>query len=374
MTDVLLELAITVLLGTLLLIWGMRFGRVLLRKGATANDLFKDKPAVSMAFLGIYLSLLLLVLNVPQFQSLPLEWRFYGMRVTWTLMRVILLGACGMGLMVSWHTARSQVIGVVLLGLVGLGGFTGVEFYFLAPIYASLQNHLHSNGIFEQTSNSSCAPTAMATLLREWGVDATESEVARLAGTSRMGTTMPQLIIAAQAMGLDGLELSPTWEQMQQINRPGILGVWLIDGERKLPHAVALLGLNADIATVADPATGLLTYLDRSTFSKLWRQQYVPFYRPNEVRLTPIEAATQLYQLGYLPTAQPVSGLNKAIRHFQTAEGIQATGDLDVETVLLLSGHFLTDAPRLDQFITTKAPFKFRLSVHEVEGLRGNHQ
>lgn len=276
----LLEVIFTILLGGLLWRSGMRLGRLLVRQGATANDLFKAKPLVSIGFLGGYLALMLLALNVPQMQMLPLEWRFHGMRVTWTLMRVLLLGACGVAMTISWYTARRQMIAVLLLGAIGLSSFTAVEAYFLAPIADSLRDNLRSNGVYEQTSLSSCAPAAMATLLRVWGIDATESQIARLASTSRMGTTMPQLIIAARSIGLDGLELDSTWEEMQQINRPGILGVWL-DGNRKLPHAVALLALTDTTATIADPARGQLLYLDRDTFAQVWRHQYVPIFQLN---------------------------------------------------------------------------------------------
>ena len=346
----LLELILTLLLGLLLLRWGLRLGRLLVRQGATANDLFKDKPAVSLAFLGAYVGLLLLALNVPQMQALPLEWRFYGMRVTWTLMRVLLLGACGVAIAVSWYTARRQLIAVILLGAIGLSGFTVVEVYFLAPIANSLQDNLRSNGVFEQTSLSSCAPAALATLMRVWGIDATESQMARFASTSRMGTTMPQLIIGARSIGFDGVELDPTWEQMQQINRPGILGVWLFDNNgRKLPHAVALLGLNPTTATIADPARGQLFYLDRPTFDQVWRHQYVPIFRPTDARLSRPEAETLLRQSGYT-----------SLKQFQTAMKLPETGNLNLEITLLLQGKNLSDAPRLDR-LPAKLTRKFQL-------------
>ncbi|MFB2917089.1 MULTISPECIES: cysteine peptidase family C39 domain-containing protein [Aerosakkonema] len=342
-----LEIIITLLLGSLLFRLGMGFGRVLLRNGATANDLFKGKSWLSLAFLGFYFALLILTLNVPQMQILPLEWRFYGMQVSWTLLRVILLGICGMAFTVSWYTARSQIIAVVLLAILGLGAFTSAEAYFLAPIYGSLQDNLQPNGVFKQTSTSSCAPAALATLLRRWGLDTTESSVARLAGTSRMGTSMPQLILAAQALGMDGIELGPTWEQMQQINRPGVLAVWLFSGVRKLPHAVALLALSSDSATIADPARGKIFKLDRTLFAKVWRHQYVPIFRPQDIYLTPPQAADYLHRLGYLQTAQSFGDLKKAILSFQKAEGLKANGELDPQTVLLLSGAFLQGVPTL---------------------------
>ena len=332
----------TLVLGSVLLVWGMRFGKVLVRSGVTANDLFKGRNAIALLFLGFYFGLLLLALNLPQMPVLPIEWRVHGMRVTWTLLRVMLMGVCGIGLTISWQTARSQVIAVILIGCLGLAGFTGAESYFLAPIYADLVDNLQPNGVFRQTSNSSCAPAALATVLRRWGMDATESSVAREADTSRLGTSMPQLIVAARALGVQGIELSPTWEQMQQINRPGVLAVWLFDGLRKLPHAVALLGMNDSIAAIGDPARGRIFYLDRATFAQIWREEYVPIFRATDILLTDKQAIDYLSRLGYK------SGDLKAdIERFQADKKMKVSGKLDRMTELMLSGPFLEGVPRL---------------------------
>lgn len=338
-----MEILVTLLLGSVFLVWGMGFGKVLVRSGATANDLFKGRNSMALLFLGFYFGLLLLALNLPQMPALPIEWRGHGMRVTWTLLRVMLMGICGIGFTISWQTARSQIIAVILIGCLGLGGFTSAESYFMAPIYADLVDNLQPNGVFRQTSNSSCAPAALATILRKWGMNATESSVAREAGTSRLGTSMPQLIVAARALGMQGIELTPSWEQMQQINRPGILAVWLFDGLRKLPHAVALLGINNSIATIADPARGRIFYLDRATFAQIWREQYVPIFHPAEILLTNKQAIDYLTKLGYN------SGNLKAdIERFQTDKKLQVSGKLDRMTELMLSGPFLEKVPRLD--------------------------
>ena len=338
-----MEIVVTLVLGSVLLVWGMRFGRVLVRSGVTANDLFKGRNAIALLFLGFYFGLLLLALNLPQMPVLPIEWRVHGMRVTWTLLRVMLMGVCGIGLTISWQTARSQVIAVILIGCLGLAGFTGAESYFLAPIYADLVDNLQPNGVFRQTSNSSCAPAALATVLRRWGMDATESSVAREAGTSRLGTSMPQLIVAARALGIQAIELSPTWEQIQQINRPGVLAVWLFDGPRKLPHAVALLGINDNVAVIGDPARGRIFYLDRPTFAKIWREQYVPIFRSADILLTDKQAIDYLTKLGYNSGNLPAD-----IEQFQKYKKSKVSGKLDRMTELMLSGPFLEGAPRLD--------------------------
>lgn len=343
-----LELGMTVLLGILAIRLGMGWGRLLLQRGATANNLFTGKNIESLAFLGGYFLLLLLALNLPQMPGLPIEWRASGMQITWTIMRVLLLGFCGMAFVVSWNTARLQVMAVLLIGLLGLAGFTVSERYFLAPIYASLEDDLLPNGIFQQTSNSSCAPSALATVLRLWNLDATESSVAKLAGTSRLGTSMPQLITAARALGMDGVELSPSWEQMRRINRPGVLASWLYSEYGRDYHAIGLVAMDQATVTVADPALGEFYQLTPEQFERIWRQQYVPIFRPADLQLSPAQIAGYLHRSGYLP--QPDAGeamLKQALTKFQTAMGVEATGSLDTKTALLLSGPFLKDVPTL---------------------------
>ncbi len=346
----LIEALVTVGLGILCFRGGNRVGRLLLKQGATANDLFKGKNAVALLFIGIYVGFLVLALNIPQMQVFPLIWRVYGMQTTWTVMRVMLIGFCGVAVTIVAQTARKQVLTVLLLGAIGVSGFTTTEAYFLAPIHRDLFNNLQSNGVFKQTSMSSCAPSALATVLQRWGLQkATETSVAELASTSRMGTSMPQLIVAARGFDLNGVELASTWDQMRQINRPGVLGVWLIDGDRKLSHAVALLAMNADKAAIGDPSSGKIYLLDRAEFAQIWREQYVPIFRPSEVlSLTNIQAVDYLKRLGYLQ--QKSQDFKSTLQEFQRSVGIKSTGNLDTQTSLLLMGSFLKGVPTLKDF------------------------
>ncbi|MBW4515939.1 MAG: peptidoglycan-binding protein [Timaviella obliquedivisa GSE-PSE-MK23-08B] len=349
-----LEAIATLFLGGLAFWWGTRLGQMLLQQGATANNLFKGNSA-SLLFLGIYMGLLMLALYVPQWQALPLEWRISGMRITWTLIRVILLGFCGVTFAVSWQTARLQIVAIALLGILGISSFNATEAYFLAPIYTELKDNLNANGIFEQTSPSSCAPSALATILHRWGLKETESSLARLAGTSSLGTSMPQLVAALAAIDMGAIELSPTWEQMQKINRPGVLATWLYSEGRRDPHAVALVGLSDTIATIADPAFGKYFQVSKEQFERIWRKEYLPVFRPQDVTLTAVETADYLHRLGYLQqnAAQQNTSVDRAVlepvvRQFQKAMGIAETGIVTPQTALMLTGSFLSDVPTLN--------------------------
>jgi predicted double-glycine peptidase len=338
-----LAIIITLLLGTLCWMVGLRIGRVMLRRGATANDLFVGNKWIVIPVLVLYVGLVVLAVNLPQWQGLPLHWRIYGMQVSWTLIRVFLLGVCGVGYAICWKTARNQIGYLLIVALLGIICFAGVEGYFLAPIDGQLVNNLRPNGVYRQSGDSSCAPAALATLFQRWQrLDVTESVAAKHAGTSRMGTSMAQVLGAVHQLNMDGVELSPTWEQMRQINRPGILGVWQFSGSRKLPHAVALMAMTNDSAIVADPARGKYIALKRPEFERMWRNEYLPVYRSADDELSITKAIDYLKKRGY-QTGNAIA----AIRAFQTDMGVAVTGKLDRQTVLLLTGKFIQDAPTL---------------------------
>jgi len=158
---------------------------------------------------------------------------------------------------------------------------------------------------------------------------------------------MPQLIVAARALNLDALEMTnTTWEQMQQVNRPGVLAVWLISGRgQRSPHAIALLKMTDEYAFVADPAWGRIYQLTRQQFESIWRKEYVPLFQLGDTLLTPSEVRDYLTRLGYLRHRN--DNVTAAIRKFQRSLGAPATGDVDAETALMLSGAFISDAPTL---------------------------
>ena len=330
-------------IGSLCFYFGTKLGRVMLRRGATANDLFKGKEWLAIVAIGLYLALLLIAINLPQLKNFPLEWRFSGMRITWGIIRSLLCGALGMAVVISWRTAKVQIGMIGVVGLLGLFAFVSVESHFLAPIYSRLNHNIRPNRVIQQTSASSCAPSALASILQRWGItSATEAEVARAAGTSLMGTSMPQVLQAVKSFGLSGMELKPTWEQLQQINRPGVLAVWQItDAGEKLPHAVALMAIDGIKAIVADPATGKYQSYTQAEFNVIWREEYLPIYRSTDLIFSSSTA------LAYLQKLKHFGSLNDAVRSFQEAYNLKVTGQLDSLTLLLLSGSFIKEQPTL---------------------------
>jgi hypothetical protein len=60
------------------------------------------------------------------------------------------------------------------------------------------------------------------------------------------------------------------------------------------------------------------------------------------------ETIDYLKKLGYLKASENSDDLKSAIGQFQEANHIKPTGNLDAQTVLLLTGSFLQDVPTLN--------------------------
>lgn len=144
---------------------------------------------------------------------------------------------------------------------------------------------------------------------------------------------------------MDGIELEASWEQLQLINRPGVLGVWFRYGNQVIPHAVALLGFQGNKVIIGEPIMGLINEIDRQEFEKDWRKQYLPIFRPQDTSITTSQAVLDLQKLGN--KIKDESELESALKRFQKNQGLQVTGKLDPQTVLLLRGSFLEGVPTL---------------------------
>lgn len=83
--------------------------------------------------------------------------------------------------------------------------------------------------------------------------------------------------------------------------------------------------------------------LDRPTFDKIWREEYVPIFRAADILLTDKQAIDYLSKLGYKSGDLPAD-----IERFQKDKKLKVSGKLDRMTELMLSGSFLEGVPRLD--------------------------
>jgi hypothetical protein len=124
-------------------------------------------------------------------------------------------------------------------------------------------------GVFRrQERPETCGPAALAAVCRHYGQAAEEAELARLAGTTRRGTSMLGLQRAAQARGLAAEARQVTPDELRALPRPSLL--FFHQG-----HFAVLTGVQGDHFYVADPSLG----------QRVWPAAYLRRYWHGEVLL-----------------------------------------------------------------------------------------
>jgi len=106
-----------------------------------------------------------------------------------------------------------------------------------------------SEGVVLQTRNYTCGPAALATLLQRLGVNTTEDELAKLAGTTEDGTTMQGLVEAARAKGVNATGMKLNISEL----RENMIAYTINDGTG---HYTVINGITNDTVKLADPSLG----------------------------------------------------------------------------------------------------------------------
>jgi hypothetical protein len=173
------------------------------------------------------------------------------------LWRDLLLAPGALLVGVAWARARRSSRERVLTALLSLG----YAFFALHdPLFvlATARDNLapptvDAKGVVRQRNDRNCLPASAATVLRRWGVDAGDGELALDMHTSYYGTLEHRALASLRARGFDAALVRTTWEELRAIDHPCVLMVKLLN---QTPHAVALVGLSKERVFIAEPLLG----------------------------------------------------------------------------------------------------------------------
>ena len=152
----------------------------------------------------------------------------------------------------SRHRERGKLLFAAALVFIGLDALFIKS---AMPIHGTLHETRSVDRLVLQSSPHSCAAASLANIVLLLGGKASETEMAKLAGTSMQGTTPGQIIRALDHLGIKGRKAILTPEELMQLEPPAML---LVDSKvfGPLSHAVVYEGmLNGDFAII-DPHTG----------------------------------------------------------------------------------------------------------------------
>jgi len=119
-----------------------------------------------------------------------------------------------------------------------------------------------TTGIVMQSTEYSCGPAALATVLQNMGFNVTEQELKVLAGTDETGTSMYGLAQAAQSKGLNVAGMRLSIDEL----RPDMIVHVIKDGT---PHYRVVREVTENSVKLADPSLGNIE-MTREKFNEIY--------------------------------------------------------------------------------------------------------
>ncbi len=260
------------------------------------------------------------------------------------------------GVMSAFYLDTSSRRVIFLVFLVVLSYFTladQVYFAVAAGKVRSLDGRVR-DGVTIQSTGFSCVPASLATVLRLWGLEYTEGEIAYALRSSFRGTSTPKVPGAVSKLGavrkLQAKVIRTTWEELLKFDVPCLLST---EYGRRLGHCSALIGLDEEWVIAGEPLVGLLR-MQRMGYVREWRWEgravviapdFLHDFSPADHTKRCDQLFESLKSLGY-------GGRDaETVKQFQAEQGLEASGRLDWRTILVIEALTRPAArPRLSAF------------------------
>jgi len=124
-----------------------------------------------------------------------------------------------------------------------------------------------------QSTDYSCGPAALATVLQNMGINVTEQELKVLAGTDVSGTSMHGLAQAARSKGLNATGMRLSIDEL----RPDMIVHVINDGT---PHYSVIKEVTNESVRLADPSLGNIE-MTREKFNEIYTGNALVISDPN---------------------------------------------------------------------------------------------
>jgi predicted double-glycine peptidase len=173
---------------------------------------------------------------------------------------------------------------------------------------------IDTSGIVMQSSDFSCGPAALATVLQNMGFNITEQELIVLAGTDTSGTTMHGLSEAAKAKGLSATGMKLSVDDLKPNNIVHII----LDGEG---HYSVIREVSENSVYLADPSLGNIE-MSREEFAEIFTGNALVITDPNmQVNQTAEQANSSTENLTDTGSIQPENSQTLTAETMQTIRG-----------------------------------------------------
>ncbi len=213
-------------------------------------------------------------------------------------------------------------------------------------------------GVTLQSTGFSCVPASLATVLRRWGVECSEGEIAYALRTSFRGTSIPRVPgVVAQfgaAKKLQAKVIKTTWYDLLLLDVPCLLST----RTSSIEHSSALIGLDGTHVIAGEPLSGIVR-LEWAKYMQEWQwngraiivaPDFLHSFSPSDSG----QRCDRLFEL--LGTFGYGNRDEEGVMRFQRDRGLLPTGRLDWRTILVIDS--LTGPPSRPRLSRLAESFK----------------
>lgn len=164
-----------------------------------------------------------------------------------------------------------------------------------------MERHLKLKPFQETLNASMCGPASLKIVLDYYGINKSESELAKLCGvTKKLGTDDKKIARAAKKLGFKvAIKNNSTFTDMERWLKKGVPLIvdWFTCGRPNIPlsemadgHASVVCGLDEKYIYLQDPEIGGIRKIAREDFKRVWFDFRGEFIKSNELVIRQIIA------------------------------------------------------------------------------------
>jgi hypothetical protein len=233
--------------------------------------------AVGVFFVGlVVVALMLLRSRLALAWHMPLWFAYYYTALLWGVFLAVMACVFSAATVIAFRTQHVGRWKIVLGGTLVLVTVHVVQWQFTRPVAPALTHVTLPDGVILQSSGESCAAAAGANIVRVFGMQKTEQEMAVLFGTTRgLGTSAAQVIYGMRTLGVAASKVHIPDADPARLTAPAML---FIDHPEAGPesHAVAYMGLANGQAEIWDSLVGK-RWLDTHQLRQIWHGRGIVF-------------------------------------------------------------------------------------------------
>lgn len=150
--------------------------------------------------------------------------------------------------------------------------------------------------VIKQYDQEDCGPAALLSVLKYYGGNSTLIKMRELTNTSTIGSTMLDIVNAADKIGFKAFGAKGNYEDLMKEKMPCIAHVVIED---ILQHFVVIYEISKNSVLLGDPSKGLYK-LNKESFLKIWKTRSVVLLKPTNNLLSENTTSWFNWLLAYL--------------------------------------------------------------------------